>query len=403
MAIAGLRGTGDWGTDERPKNFRETILFRNPNGKTPIFAMMARMKKETTNDPEFSWWEEEQQPTRLQVNSDFTAGQTTLTVNTSSYDAQSLVAGDLLLVQGVTSAGYKNEIVEVSSTPSASNQFSVTRGAAGTSAGSIATDDYLTKIGSTNQEGNTAPDATTQNPTKYFNYTQIFRTSYEITETAKNTRARTGDALKNDKKRRMFDHSASIEYAILFGKKSETTGSNGKPKRTTGGLLEFLSSAVSNYSHCIKIYSSLPNEDNLLDDLYKLFDWDAEGAGDERIGIAGNKFLNDLNKIANDASSTRINFDGTITQFGMNLQRWILPQGTLFIKSHPLMNTDPLFNKGCFFIHGSGMIWRPMQNRDTKPRDNIQNDDEDLEKGEWLTEAGVEFHHMPTMAYVQMP
>ena len=24
--VAGLRGTGDWGTDERPKNFRESIL-----------------------------------------------------------------------------------------------------------------------------------------------------------------------------------------------------------------------------------------------------------------------------------------------------------------------------------------------------------------------------------------
>ena len=26
MAIAGMRGTGDWGVDERPKNFREFIL-----------------------------------------------------------------------------------------------------------------------------------------------------------------------------------------------------------------------------------------------------------------------------------------------------------------------------------------------------------------------------------------
>lgn len=403
MAIAGLRGTGDWGTDERPKNFRETILWRNPNGRTPIFAMMARMKKESTNDPEFSWWEEEQQPTRLQVNQDQTSGDTTFEVNTSSYDARTLVAGDLLLIQGISSSGYKNEIVEVSSTPSQSNQFSVTRGAAGTSAGSVATDDYLTKIGSVNAEGVGAPDSTTQNPTKYNNYTQIFRTSYEITNTAKNTRARTGDALKNDKKRRMFDHSASIEYAILFSKKSETTGSNGKPKRTTGGLLEFLSDAVSNYGHVIKVYGSTPSEDTLLDDLYPMFDWDAEGAGDERIGIAGNAFLNSLNKIANDAGSSRINFDGTIQQFGMNLQKWVLPQGTLFIKSHPLMNTDPLFNKGCFFIHGSGLIWRPLQNRDTKPRDNIQADDEDVTKGEWLTEAGCEFHHMPTMAYIQMP
>jgi hypothetical protein len=40
--IAGLRGTGDFGTDERPKGFREGILFFNPNGEAPIFALRPR-------------------------------------------------------------------------------------------------------------------------------------------------------------------------------------------------------------------------------------------------------------------------------------------------------------------------------------------------------------------------
>ncbi|KKL16903.1 hypothetical protein LCGC14_2490890, partial [marine sediment metagenome] len=57
-AVAGLRGTGDWGSDERPKNFREMILWRNPNGTSPIFALMSRVQKESVNDPEFSWWDE---------------------------------------------------------------------------------------------------------------------------------------------------------------------------------------------------------------------------------------------------------------------------------------------------------------------------------------------------------
>jgi hypothetical protein len=54
-AVAGLRGTGDWGTDERPKNFREYILFRQPNGDTPLTALMAKTGKESVDDPEFSW------------------------------------------------------------------------------------------------------------------------------------------------------------------------------------------------------------------------------------------------------------------------------------------------------------------------------------------------------------
>jgi len=68
MAILGIRGTGDWGTDERPKNFRETILWRQPNGQTPLTALLSKMGSESTNDPEFAWWEEQLNTMRVQLN-----------------------------------------------------------------------------------------------------------------------------------------------------------------------------------------------------------------------------------------------------------------------------------------------------------------------------------------------
>ena len=58
MAILGIRGTGNWGTDERPKNFRETILRRTPNGSAPLTALLSKLKSQPVDDPEFSWWEE---------------------------------------------------------------------------------------------------------------------------------------------------------------------------------------------------------------------------------------------------------------------------------------------------------------------------------------------------------
>ena len=66
--IAGLRGTGDWGTDERPKSFREGILRFNPNGTAPIFALSSKAKKRSVTDPEFAWWCEGNVLIRLQVN-----------------------------------------------------------------------------------------------------------------------------------------------------------------------------------------------------------------------------------------------------------------------------------------------------------------------------------------------
>ena len=49
----GMRGTGDWATDQRPKNWRETILFLYPNGKMPLTAIMSKMKSEKTDDPQY--------------------------------------------------------------------------------------------------------------------------------------------------------------------------------------------------------------------------------------------------------------------------------------------------------------------------------------------------------------
>src|SRR5436190_18059897 len=81
--IAGLRGSGDWGTDERPKNFREGILRFNPNGTAPIFALTSKAGSKTVDDPEYSWWCEGNVLTRLQVNGALVAADTLVTVDSA--------------------------------------------------------------------------------------------------------------------------------------------------------------------------------------------------------------------------------------------------------------------------------------------------------------------------------
>lgn len=385
--IAGLRGTLDWGTDERPKNFREMILWRNPNGSAPLTALMARMKSESVNDPEFSWWEEELNAIR--VTMDATGASATSTAFGLTSGGLHLVPGDVLMVEKTETATYDNELVEVSSVTS-DTAIVVKRGRAGTTAANTGVSQNLTKIGNIYEEGSLSPDTATRNPTKFVNFCQIFKTAYSITNTAMHTYARTGDALRNDKKRKMFDHSVAMEFAWLFGVAFEDT-SGTEPKRFTGGLRERITSNV-------KIYTTTPTEDDFLDQTYRVFDYDAGTAGNERIVFAGNGFLNSLNKLARNSSSTRVNFDGSIKAYGMQLQRWILPQGTLYVRTHPLMNTHARYTNSAFIIDPSAIIYRYM--RDTKMHDNIQANDADTHKGQWLTEAGLEIRHERTMAYL---
>ena len=142
--VAGLRGSGDWGTDERPKNFREMILFRNPAGSAPIFALMARVQKESTDDPEFAWWDEPNDIVRLQVAGALSSTDTEVVVDSSDPSASSpglvwgtathLKPGDLLLAEPATDAAtFNQEIMEVLGVAS-DTSFTVRRGAAGTTA-----------------------------------------------------------------------------------------------------------------------------------------------------------------------------------------------------------------------------------------------------------------------------
>jgi hypothetical protein len=392
LSVAGVRGTGDWGTDERPKNFREMILWRRPNGQAPLTALLSKTKSQKTDDPEFAWWEEELNAIRVQVS--FTTGfATTDNAITIAAGGLDLVGGDVLLIEKAITNTYSHEIALVSSITS-DTVINLQRGAAGSTAAGIANLTFMTKIGNVFEEGSNSPNAATRNPTKLFNYAQIFKTAYRITNTAKLTRARTGDPLANDKKRKMFDHSVALELAFLFSKRQETTGPAGKPLRYTGGLLFMLATYASSR---IIAFTTTPTESTLLDAIYPIWDYSSD-AGDERIVFGGNGALNSLNKLAKNNTSTRINFNGVVNMYGMKLREWTFPQGTIYVRTHPLFNTHARFTNDLFIFDPTVLIYRYI--RDTKPQDNIQANDADEQKGQWLTECGLEAEHLKTSTWV---
>jgi hypothetical protein len=239
----------------------------------------------------------------------------------------------------------------------------------------------------------------------YTNRCQIFKTAVGLTKTAEKTHLRTGDAWMNDKKRKSFDHSVAMEWAFIWGQSRNATSSTGNivyghvdtsgtfAKRFTGGLRAMISTNVT-------VFATTPDANTILDALFPVFDFDSGGAGDERIVFAGNGALNTFNKLVNADSGTRVNYDGVIDIFGMKLQRWVTPQGVFGIKTHPLLNTHARYTNSMFVINPMGLRYRYLRDRDTKFEDNIQANDADQRKGQWLTEAGLELHHEETFAYL---
>ena len=391
--VAGLRGTGDWGTDERPKDFRESILFFSPNGNAPIFALTSKASKKTVTDPEFAWWAEGQNLVRLQVNGALVSGDTTITVDSADPistamsrlygTATHLKDGDLLLVEpSADNATFDHELIMVTDVLS-DTQFTATRGVGGTSAASIGNDAFLLLIGSAYAEGTAAPDAVSRNPIKFSNYIQIFKDAYELTGTADATKTRTGSAWSNDKKRKMFDHAKAIELSLLFGRKNESTGANGKPLRYLGGLREQIPSAN------VTVFSSAVTAASFANALVPAYDFDI-GGGDTRIGFAGNTALIELSKVFAAESKVAINTGIPIKMWGMNFQEFILPNGRLLLKSHPLMSQHTLYKKGMFVCDFAAMKYVAMKGRpDGKTYDDVQAKDEDVRRGYIQTDCSL--------------
>lgn len=395
--IAGLRGTGNWGTDERPKNFRESILFYNPNGTAPIFAMTSKAGKKTVDDPEFAWWSEPNLLVRLQINGALAAGDTTVVVDTvdptattagANYGtATHLKNGDVLLVEPAADAvAFTTELIQVENVIS-DIQFTAKRGVGGTSAASIADNAWLTLVNSAFAEGTGAPRATSRNPIKYNNLTQIFKDTYELTGTADETRARTGSAWSNDKKRKTFDHSRAIEMSILFGRKYETTGDNGKPLRFMGGLRSFIP-ATNTTVFTGGTLGVAGGTSLFLDAVSPLFEFDT-GAGDTRIAYGGISAMNNLAKIFSTITNVHFNVKDSVKVYGMEFNEFRLPMGKILFKAHPLLSRHALYKNSMFILDFDAVKYVALKNRDTKPHDDVQAKDEDVRRGYFQTECSL--------------
>lgn len=389
--IAGLRGTGDWGTDERPKNFREGILRFNPAGTSPIFALTSKAGKKTTDDPEFAWWAEGNAIIRLRVAGALGTSDQLITVDSLDPTATTLGAnlgtatnlkpGDVLLVEpAADNAVYDHELIQVTDVMT-DTQFTVNRGVGGTTAAAISNAGFLTVIGSAYAEGTGVPRPTSRNPVKFSNLIQIFKDTYELTGTADQTKTRTNNNYSEDKKRKVWKHSADIEWSFMFGRKNETTGENGKPLRFMGGLRESI--PASN----VTVFSSAVTPTSLLSAFSPLFDFDT-GAGDTRMAFAGNLALIELSKVFKD--EVMFNVNNVVKVYGMDFQEFVLPMGRVLMKSHPLLSRHPLYRKSMFVLDFSAIKYVTQKGRpDGTVKDDVQAKDEDVRRGFIQTDCSL--------------
>ena len=410
----GMRGNNDWVAGQRPMSWREQILYLYPNGQAPLTALLSLMKGERVDDPQFHWWTQEQSAVSGAVDGIYTVSDLTVPYVTGG------VVGDTLFVQVTTVLANRirqgHQILlrdasdyRVDVTGKVTN---VTRGTTNSvlavkllevddnsPAHDLSDCDCFKIVGNINPEGGEMPDAIALNPVKVYNLTQIWRTPLSITRTARQTKLRTGDQYQKMKADALEMHSWEMELSFLWGIMTENIGDNGKPERTTRGMINF-----------IRQYAPLNCDDYTLNVGQAGNAWTVGGeawlktmleqifrfGSNEKVVFAGSGALLGIDALAQ--TSGQINIAPGQKFYGMEINEWRTPFGSIKVKTHPLLSYDATTRNMMIIFEPRELGYRYIVDTDFYGETSSKTHSEgygqrriDGTNEEYLTEAGLEF------------
>jgi len=405
-AFAGMRGTGDWVTDQRPKNFRQGLLYLYPNGTAPLTAINSMGRSRRVDDPEFAYFSKELETRQTTLIGAYIYDDEPLTVASSGAmsagDAQYLSFVGIVAQRLNYRPGMVVRLVDASNPDVYCLAKVVTINDDNVhvtllQAATVSAMDTVHVVGNVNEEGAIIPASVSYDATKFTNYTQIFRTPLDITRTAALTRLRTGNPYKELKREALQYHGIDMEWSAFFGEKTENTGSGGKPERTTQGLISFIkeheSANVRDWVADGSTTWAAGGEDWLDTYLEQVFRY----GRNEKTMFAGSAAILAINQLVKNTG--QFNFTHETTSYGINIVKWDGPFGRINIVNHPLFTQTALYRKMAVIMEPENVNFSYITDTMFKP-DPAQKEGGfsayDAVKEEYLTEAGWEFQFAKT-------
>ena len=355
--FVGLRATDDVVSNEREESWRNGVRRLFPNGMAPLTALTSLMPSKKVTDPHYHWWTKTLTTQRSAIT----------TVNTDAqlavaYTGTSGAAGDTLYLKipaaGINMFRIGHQVLLRDASDYRADSTGKITAVVSNGANSylavlmIQGDDdanapwtgldTVSVIGSINAQGATRPEAITQSPTEFENYTQIWRNPLDLSRTLMETKLRTEKAYQEAKKDALEQHSIEMEKSLLWSTLYITgTGSNGKPEYATRGLMSWINEygTVQDYTlDSAAAYAGknwLQMGDEWLDEhLEEIFRFGAP----ERLAFCGSGALLGIQKIAKDRGDIVIT--PQTTAWGSNVREWITPFGVLTLQTHPLFSFE---------------------------------------------------------------
>lgn len=184
--------------------------------------------------------------------------------------------------------------------------------------------------------------------------------------------------MKELKRQCLEMHGIQMEFAFLFGSRVEDL-SGPQPKRTTGGMKQFVSTNWKDFASAVTIDAW----DDYMEQMFKY-------GSNEKLCLCGSTVLNTLNKMCRDKYT--IQATPTTETYGMKMEEWTTPYGTLYLKQHPLLTQNPVFTTWGFILDAKNLRYRYIDDTMWK-ESKIESSSENLvdaQNSEFLTECGLE-------------
>lgn len=249
-----------------------------------------------------------------------------------------------------------------------------------------------------------------------YGLTQIFKTPYSITETARATQYQGPDEWMRKKVRKTRQHKLDMEQAFIFqGVPTIDDPYSDSPRRTSGGLgLGITVAANAGYIRTFNpdIIGATSHSDSALmiddtastffshmNDMMELIFEDHVIGSDEKILLHGSKWATMAYEAGIDSSGFQWRPSTTRNEtFGFAVSTLVGPHGTLRMVRHP-------FFRG--YWENYGLILDPANIsyrflRDTKLVPNSQANDADAYQEYLITEAGLQVKHEQTHAICKL-
>jgi len=376
--LSGARGTGNV-TAAQVKPDIDNKLYLLDANKAPLVALTAKLRKRVTTNPKFSWFEQDIESYIDSINfgTGYTSGSTSVVVANGTYFSP----------QDTVKVPRTGEVFRV--TAIVTNTLTIVRGVGETTANTLVSAEPLWIIGSAFEEGSASATANTGLGTEQFNYAQIFKSAVETTNTLENTDMWTGPDLPEQRRITGIKHAQKLERAFFFGERAlDTSGTH--PRRYVRGLDKWITTNVTDVSGTI-------TEAEFESFLRSGFRY-----GSSKKYLFASRLL--LSAISSWAQGKLQMFPKDKT-YGIAIAQYLSPHGEVMLVGHDMLegtgSTNQEYGGYGYLIDLENTFYRPLQNRDTRLQMNIQTNDVDGQKDQFITEAGIQVIQEKTHAILK--